>query len=61
MLTVSIVTYHTDEDELRQCLESLDTEIVKRIFIVDNGSEERLRLFVREFDKVEYIASENVG
>lgn len=61
MLTVSIVTYHTDEDELRQCLESLNTEIVKRIFIVDNGSEERLRLFAGGFDKVEYIASENVG
>ena len=60
-LTVSIVTYHVDLGELAQCLESLTAPEVARIYIVDNGSEERVRQFAAKYPKVIYIASDNKG
>lgn len=63
-LTVSIVTYHTDPDELSLCLESLRSEAVERIYVVDNSAcqgDTRVRDLVRDYGGVEYIPSENVG
>lgn len=60
-LNVSIVTYHTDSEELLRCLHSLQNDVVSTIFIVDNSSQGRIRDLVSGMDKVRYIASENVG
>lgn len=60
-LNVSIVTYHTDLEELLRCLNSLRSDVVSTIFIVDNSSQQRIRDLVCGIDKVRYIASENVG
>ena len=61
-VNVSIVTYRTDLDELRRCLDSLRTDVVGEIYIVDNGSERRIADFCRDSAvKVNYIASENRG
>lgn len=61
MLTVSIVTYHTDESELRSCLQSLASAEVGRIFIVDNGEEERIRALAAQYPKTEYMSLPNPG
>lgn len=61
MVNVSIVTYKVDRNELKRCLESLDSNIVSSIYIVDNASEPALETFLKKFPKVIYIASENVG
>lgn len=61
MLTVSVVTFHTADDELRSALGCLQTPDVKRVWVVDNGREERIRKICSEFPNVEYIASDNVG
>lgn len=61
MLSVSIVAYHTDEEELKACLASLSSPVVEKIFIVDNGREERLRLLAEEYPNVDYIPNPNVG
>ena len=60
-LNVSIVTYRTDTDELKRCLESLQSCIVSTIYIIDNASEARIEEFCKTWDKVIYIASKNVG
>lgn len=60
-MTASIVTYHTEEAELRRCLECLSSAVINRIYVVDNGREERIRKIVEDYPGVEYIASENVG
>lgn len=60
-LAVSIVTFRTDEAELRACLASLDTDAVGRISIIDNGSEPRIRDIVSGMPKVRYTASANIG
>lgn len=61
MITVSIVTYKTDTEELEKCLNSLRSKIVSRIYVVDNSQQKYLVKFCEERDDVEYIPSKNVG
>lgn len=61
MITVSIVTYKTDTEELCQCLSSLSSELVKTIYIVDNSNLSYLADFCKGYGNVMYIGSENVG
>lgn len=61
MITVSIVTYKTDTEELKQCLSSLSSKLVKTIYIVDNSSQSYLADFCKGYGNVVYIGSENVG
>ena len=60
MVTVSIVCYHTEVDELSRSLDSLQSAAVGRIYVVDNSSQAYLRDYCRERG-VEYISSANVG
>lgn len=61
MLNVSIVTYHTAEDELRSCLRSLGSPAVRHIYIIDNGREERLRRLTEGIPRLTYIPADNPG
>ncbi len=62
MITVSIVTYRTDLEELGKCLASLRSDVVKRVYIIDNASEQRIHKFCHDQgDWVEYIANSNTG
>lgn len=60
MITVSVVTYHTPPDELRQLFGSLSHVDASRIYVVDNGSSDYIRDFVTSRGAV-YIPSDNVG
>lgn len=61
MITVSIVTYKTDTEELKRCLESLRSSLVKIIYVIDNSQQQYLADFCKIQDNVEYIPSTNVG
>ncbi|MBE6333907.1 MAG: glycosyltransferase [Bacteroidales bacterium] len=61
MITISIVTYKTDLSELKKCFESLDSDLVSAIYVVDNSSEKCIEHFCNNYPNVEYIASANVG
>lgn len=61
MITVSIVTYNTDLEELSRCLDSLSSDLVSRIYIIDNSCKEYISDFCRKYEKVVYIPSNNVG
>lgn len=61
MITVSIVTYKTDVEELEKCLTSLNSSLVKKIYVVDNSHQQYLADLCQRWENVEYIASENVG
>ncbi|MBQ8008775.1 MAG: glycosyltransferase family 2 protein [Bacteroidaceae bacterium] len=61
MLTVSIVTYKTPIPELEKCFESLQSEVVNKIFVIDNSSKDYLKDYCKTKHKVEYIASKNIG
>ncbi len=61
MLTISIVTYKTPISELEKCFGSLHTEVVDKIFVIDNSSKDYLADYCRTKQKVEYIATKNIG
>lgn len=58
----SIVTYHTDPEELRHCLSLLrDSKCIQRIFVIDNSSLDSLARITREFESCTYLPSPNIG
>lgn len=61
MITVSIVTYKTELDELKQCLESLTSPLVSKIYVVDNSNEKYIADFCVRYSGVEYMGCENIG
>lgn len=61
MVTASIVTYNTDPDELKACLDCLVSSEVSRIYIVDNSANKATEALCGEYTEVEYISSENKG
>lgn len=61
MLTVSIVTYNTDLGELSKCLDSLSSDIVSCVYVIDNSSRKYISDFCCRYDKVKYIPGPNVG
>lgn len=61
MITVSIVTYHTPDDELSGCLRCLESDLVKRVYVVDNSRSRSTRDIVEGVGKGVYIPSDNVG
>lgn len=61
MIAVSIVTYHTPDRMLKNCLSSLANKLVGRIVVVDNSSDASTRRLVEGYGGVEYLANPNVG
>ena len=61
MITVSIVTYKTDLQELAKCLNSLTSPLVSVIYVVDNSNLKSIADFCLQHGNVIYIGSENVG
>ena len=60
-MTASIVTYRTPPEELRECLASLSSTEVERIYVVDNSSLPELAEVCREDSRVIYIPNKNTG
>lgn len=61
MVTVSIVTYKTEIDELAKCLHSLSSNVVDMVFVVDNSRQEYIKNFCDGKERVEYIPNSNLG
>ncbi len=61
MITVSIVTYNTDVFELAKCLDSLKSSTIFKIYVIDNSNQIYIADFCKQYNKVEYISSDNVG
>lgn len=61
MITVSIVTYKTNLEELAKCLLSLTSPLVSNIYIIDNSNEKYIADFCSQYANIIYIGSKNVG
>lgn len=61
MITISIVTYNTDTEELKNCFASLSSHQVKKIYVIDNSRQNYLFEFCKSIQNVEYIPNENIG
>lgn len=55
IITASIVTYKTDHDELKKCIDSMRKNGIAPIYISDNSPRDELRDFCSQLDGVEYI------
>ena len=55
IITASIVTYKTDYDELKKCIDSMRKNGIAPIYISDNSPSDELRDFCSQLDGVEYI------
>ena len=60
MITISIVTYNTDIEELKHCFASLSSHLVKKIYVIDNSCQSYLFEFCKSLQNVEYIPNENI-
>ena len=62
MLTASIVTFHTEAQELLTCLDSLDSGMFDTIYVIDNGQEPRIKEIAnRHSAPTRYIPLPNPG
>ena len=61
MITASVVTYNTSIDDFHRLLNCVLRSPIDIIYIVDNSSNDSLRVFVPLNKKVIYIHSENLG
>lgn len=61
MITVSIVTYKTNLEELSKCLNSLISPFIETIYIVDNSNQKNIADFCTQYPNIIYIGSDNVG
>ena len=61
MISVSIVTFRTDLEELRRCFCSLTSEEIFVIYIVDNSRDTSIKTFCQDYPKIEYIPNDNIG
>lgn len=61
MITASIVTYRTPASEIIAVLDSIATSVIDKVYIVDNATEERMRLTVAPYNKAVYIPATNRG
>ena len=61
MITVSIVTYKTNLEELSRCLQSLTSSLISQIYVIDNSHQQYIADFCQQYANVEYIGSDNVG
>lgn len=61
MITASIVTYNTSEEELGACLSCLMQSVVDKVYVVDNSKRLYIKKICSDYDNVVYVANDNVG
>ncbi len=62
MITASIVTFHTDHNELSRLIDCVLVSPIDRLYIIDNSSNDELREYVCGVsEKITYIHSQNLG
>jgi GT2 family glycosyltransferase len=60
MLTVSIVLYNTQKQEIFTLIDCINS-FASIIYIIDNSSDDRFRVFEKRFTNIRYIFNKNTG
>ena len=61
MITASIVTFHTAHHDLRRLIDCVMASTIEHLFIIDNSSNDELRDFVKDNNRIRFIHSVNLG
>lgn len=57
----SIVTFHTRHSDLKRLIDCVMKSPIQKLFIIDNSSNDELREFVKDNERIHYIHSLNLG
>lgn len=61
MITASIVTHNTNHSELLKIIKCVMKSSIKKLFIIDNSTNDGLRDIVKYNTRITYIYSQNLG
>ena len=61
MITASIVTFHTKQNDLERIISCVLKSSISKLYIIDNASEDIVRNLSNKFSIIEYIANVNNG
>jgi GT2 family glycosyltransferase len=61
MLTISIVLYNTSRKHIDRLLDSLNSANCESIFLIDNSTDDRLRVLEKRNKAIQYIRNKNIG
>lgn len=61
MITASIVAFHTQHKDLSRLIDCVMRSPIERLYIIDNSTNDELRDFVRNNQRITYIHSLNLG
>lgn len=61
LVSVSIVTFKTPVEEMERCLASLRSDVVGKVYVVDNASDPVMERLCRRHPEVTYMPGENIG
>lgn len=61
MITASIVAFHTQHKDLSRLIDCVMRSPIERVYIIDNSTNDELRDFVRNNQRITYIHSLNLG
>lgn len=61
MVTASIVTFHTNPEDLKRIVNCISNSCISRLYIIDNSSNDDLKRYVNQDKATIYIHTENLG
>jgi GT2 family glycosyltransferase len=61
MITASIVLFHSQKVDITAIIDCIEKSCIDKVFIIDNSSDDRFRLFERKSAKIWYIHNKNLG
>lgn len=61
MITASIVAFHTGHRDLYRLIECIMKSTIERLYIIDNSTNDELRDFFKDNQRIHYIHSLNLG
>jgi GT2 family glycosyltransferase len=61
VITSSVVLYHTDKKQLDTIIDCVLNSFIDYLFLIDNSSNDSLRIIEKASEKIRYIHSKNLG
>ncbi|MDR2730984.1 MAG: glycosyltransferase family 2 protein [Treponema sp.] len=61
MITASIVLFHSQKVDITVIIDCIEKSCIDTVYIIDNSSDDRFRLFEKKSGKIWYIYNKNLG
>jgi GT2 family glycosyltransferase len=61
MITASVVLFHSQKVDITAIIDCIEKSCIDNVYIIDNSSDDRFRLFEKRSSKIWYIHNKNLG